>query len=189
MVGAGAVLIQRQASLLALPDIGDPFDVAAMETEAVPAERDAFVIFRQAHSKFIPRPELPRTVLSAGPAVGWSNADPKLREWVEANREALALFTRAAGQADGQAHPLSKETSAIYEHVYLGDFVWLAVLEGSRLEEQGDITGAWAWYHAVLRMPPASRAGGPSSSDCLPPLTAGDCNPESHFGRPTRRPK
>ena len=30
-------------------------------------------------------------------------------------------------------------------------FEVLALLEGSRLEEQGDMAGAWGWYRAVLR--------------------------------------
>ena len=33
-----------------------------------------------------------------------------------------------------------------------GPFVWLVLLEGSRLEEQGDMAEAWAWYRTVPRM-------------------------------------
>jgi hypothetical protein len=150
-LGAGVFWVWRQASLLALPDVGDPFDVAAMEAGAPTADHDAFAIFGQARRKLIPRPELPKAVLNAGPTVGWSNADPKLRQWVELNREALNLFKQAAEQDDGRGHT-RHETVATYEHVYLGFFVWLALLESSRLEEQGDIAGAWEWHRAVIGM-------------------------------------
>jgi len=147
---AAAVFIWRQTSLVNLPDIGDPFDVATMRAGTLPGDRDAFVIFRQAKSKLGPLPGLPRAVLNAGPAVGWSKADPKIREWVEANREALDLFKVGAEQPDGWAHPLDNETAFVHERMNVRDSVWLALLEGSRLEERGDMAGAWAWYRTVL---------------------------------------
>src|SRR5262249_33448195 len=113
---------------------------------------DAFVTFRRAAARLSREPDLPRSVRSAGPDVGWSRADPKLRQWGEANREALDLFKRAAGQSDGVAHPIGTETAFSIERVQLGPFIWLAVLEGSRLEERGDMEGAWAAYRAVEAM-------------------------------------
>jgi len=151
-VGAIAVFMWRAACLVGLPDIGDPFDAATMRPGDLRAEQDAFAILRQASAKLRPWPDLPRAVLSAGPAVGWSKAVPKLREWVEANREALALFKRAAEQADGWAHPMGTETAFSYERADISRFVWLALMEGSRLEERGDTEGAWAYYRAIIRM-------------------------------------
>jgi len=145
-----AVLIWRGTCLLNLPDIGDPFDVATMRADEIPADRDAFVLFQQARSKLRPWADVPRAALIAGPTVGWSKADPKIREWVDANREALDLFKRGAEQADGRAHPRDNETAFIHERLDLGYFVWLALLEGSRLEDRGDIAGAWECYRAVL---------------------------------------
>jgi len=152
VVGVVAVLFWRQACLFTLPDIGDPFDKATMDTGAVAADRGAFVIFRQATSRLTPWPGFPRSVLNASTAGGWSSVDPKIREWVGDNRDALALFKQAAEQGDGRAHHADKGTTSIYEHVYLGHFVRLAALEGSRLEDGGDIADAWAWYRAVIRM-------------------------------------
>jgi hypothetical protein len=146
------VLIGREVSLIGLPDIGDPFDVNEVYAAKVSDEQNAFVFFRQATAKFRPRPVLPRAEGLAGPAVGWSKADPKMREWVEANREALDLFRQAAEQSDGVAHPAGDETAFHSQRVLLRPFVWLALLEGSRLEERGDMAGAWAWYRAVVRM-------------------------------------
>jgi hypothetical protein len=135
-----------------LPDIGDPFDVAAFNDRKISDDQDAFVTFRQAAARLSREPDLPRSVRSAGPGVGWSKADAKLRQWVEANREVLELFKRAARQLDGIAHPIGTESAFSIVRVQLGPFIWLAVLEGSRLEERGDMAGAWACYRAVLAM-------------------------------------
>jgi len=108
---ATAALIWRGTCLINLPDIGDPFDVATVYAGEVPDDRNAFILFRQAGSKLRPQPVVPRAVPNAGPAAGWSKADPRIREWVEANREALELFRRGAEQADGLAHPAADETA------------------------------------------------------------------------------
>jgi hypothetical protein len=151
-VAAAAVLIWRQACLLTLPDIGDPFDLASMDVAAIPAERDAFVLFRQANSKLRALPGLPRSVVNASASAGWSHVHPELRDWVVANREALDLFKRAAEQEDGRAHDTQKETVYASEHIYLGHFARLAGLDAARREEKGDVGGAWECYRAVIRM-------------------------------------
>jgi hypothetical protein len=84
--------------------------------------------------------------------MGWSKTDPKLRGWLLANRDALDLFRQGAEQADGIAHPVQEETALHYKRVNLKPIAWLVLLEGSRLEEQGDMAEAWTWYRALLRM-------------------------------------
>jgi len=77
--------------------------------------------------------------------VSWSQTDPKLRDWVEANRRALKLFQQGAEQADA-ANPVG-------DHEVNGTrSAWLALLEGSKRQEGGDSAGAWDCYRAVLRM-------------------------------------
>jgi hypothetical protein len=147
-----AVLFQRAICLITLPDVGDPFDVAAEYAAKIPETRNAFVFFRQASAKLHSWPEVPGAVQRAGPAVGWSKADPRMRAWVENNREALELFRTGAEQADGWAHPIGDETAFGHQQVSAWLFGWLAIMEGSRLEEQRDMAGAWGWYRALLRM-------------------------------------
>ena len=48
---AGALEIWRRASLIRLPDVGDPFDVAAFRAVRIPEDRDAAVLLRQAQEK------------------------------------------------------------------------------------------------------------------------------------------
>ena len=46
--------------MLGLPDIGDPFDVAAFRAFRVPEAEDAFVLLKQAQAKLLsPAPHLP----------------------------------------------------------------------------------------------------------------------------------
>ena len=52
----------------------------------------------------------------------------------------------------GSRNPLRDETEFNHERMILGRLVWLALLEGSRLEDRGDMPGAWTCYRAVLGM-------------------------------------
>ena len=85
--------------------------------------------------------------------VSWSQADSKLREWVEANRRAIELFQQGADQSDA-ANPAG-------ESVVNGQRLALFVLlEGDRRQERGDAAGAWDCYRAVLRMATHTRRRG-----------------------------
>ena len=94
----------------------------------------------------------------------WSNVDPKLREWVEANRPALELFQQGADQADGTPPATTdvlhwpswwqkqRDWWWNYRIVSPGGLLWLALLDGERRADSGDINGAWDRFRGVLRM-------------------------------------
>jgi hypothetical protein len=152
VVGACGVMLRRATGLIGLPDIGDPFDRVAFRTFRVPEDEDAFALFRQAASKVPPLPNLPMAVRQGGAVVAWSQADPRLRAWFEANRDALDLFRRGAKRADVTAPPLADPLgSSSLQGMSIEPFVWLAFLEASRLEELGDMPAAWDGYQAILR--------------------------------------
>ncbi len=153
LVITAAVLVRRWSGLIGLPDIGDPFDVAAFRAFGVPKDQDAFVLIRQAEVKLSQVPALPPVVSQAQLrlAVGWSKADPKLRDFVAAHRELLKLFRRGAERPDAVIHT-SDESGRRQTLLNLGLLVHMVLLEGSRLEEQGDMAGAWGWYRSVLLM-------------------------------------
>jgi hypothetical protein len=82
----------------------------------------------------------------------WSKADPVVRGWAEANREALALYRQGAERPDALDPSLLADPQASQRITWaLASFQGLALLEASRLEEQGDMAGACGWYRAVLR--------------------------------------
>ena len=144
-VAATAFAIWWLNSLNGLPDIGDPFDVAAFRAFRLPDEQNAFTYLRRASEKLTPiRGD------GADPSelkFSWSTANPKLREWAGENREAFELFLQGAEQADA-ANPAGEPTDY---RSYYGGLITLALLEASRREESGDTAGAWDCYRAALR--------------------------------------
>jgi hypothetical protein len=151
-LAAAAFAIWRLNSLNGLPDIGDPFDVAAFRAFSIPDDQNAFTFLRRADEALTPMPGATRAAGVSG-VVSWSEADPKLREWVEANREAIELFQQGAEQSDA-ANPAG-------ESVVNGQRLALFVLlEGDRRQERGDTAGAWDCYRAVLRMATHTRRRG-----------------------------
>jgi hypothetical protein len=137
VLGGAAFAIWWITSLNGLPDFGEPFDVAAFRAHSVRDEQNAFTFLRRADEAL--------TSFPSNAAVSWSQADVKLRKWVETNRQALDLFQRGAEQSDA-AHPAGNPT------VNGTRVTGLALLEGSKRQESGDTSGAWDCYRAVLRM-------------------------------------
>ncbi len=143
--------------LWGLPDIGDPFDVAAFEAFRVPEDQNAFVHYRHAapmitatRRKF--QANNTAKDLNNYPA-SWSEASPTWRDFLAQSSEALAAWR--AG---------SEKPNALYEHhdglsirtllpvtQDLRMLARLAILEGSRLEAEGNVAGTWGWYRAALR--------------------------------------
>jgi hypothetical protein len=78
----------------------------------------------------------------------WSESSLGLRRLVEDNRTALAIYCEAAERPESGPIP-----SPDYLEVWMAlpRLRVLALLEASRLEERGDMAGAWGWYRADLR--------------------------------------
>jgi hypothetical protein len=145
-VAATAFAIWWLNSLNGLPDIGDPFDVAAFRSFRLPDDQNAFAFLRRANEKL--------TLIRWGegiypddPKFSWSIADPASREWAEENREALELFLQGADRPDAALPPGGPTT-----FLGVGGLGYAAYFEGSRRLESGDTAGAWDCYRAVLRM-------------------------------------
>ena len=149
---AGTLEIWRGASLIRLPDVGDPFDVAAFRAVRIPVDQDAAVLLRQAQEKVARRmPDLSLAGMRLSPAYGWSKAAPELRDWVTANRDALELFRDASERPDATAHPALDRDDRRFI-LDIGDLVRLAFFEASRLEQRGEMAEAWNWYRAIFRV-------------------------------------
>jgi hypothetical protein len=149
LIAAALLEIYRGASMIGLPDVSDPFDVAAFKAFRLPADQDAMVLFRDAEKKLTRMPPIKNSVRAQGPV--WSKAEPEVRDWAVANRHVLEIFRQASDRPDAIVHATFDGASR-FQHLYLGEFAWLALLEGSRLEEEGDMAAAWTWYRAVFRM-------------------------------------
>lgn len=140
--------------LWGLPDIGEPFDVRAFREMTIPDDRNAFVPYRQAAevlkplARYVEQPLFDQLNWLAG----WSETTPKVRQWAEENRRALALFRLGAERPDALDSSLFSERDHDQMSWSLECLKRLAFLEASRLQEQGDMAGAWGWYRAVLRL-------------------------------------
>src|SRR4051794_35272117 len=77
------LLTWRAVSLNGLPEVGDPFDVAAFESVRVPDDRNAFVLYRQAVAQWKRTAGTSDLATpSRGDATGgWSKASPAVRAW------------------------------------------------------------------------------------------------------------
>ena len=95
-VAATAFAIWWLNSLNGLPDIGDPFDVAAFRTFNLPDDQNAFTFFRRAWKAAEPVP--------------WefSEANLEFRAFVAANRPAVELILKGAEQGDGISGPVGE---------------------------------------------------------------------------------
>ena len=138
--------------LVGLPDVGDPFDVEAFRSFTIPDDRNAFVLYRQAADRLKP---LITSSKAQEQAINlhapWSQADPAVHRWVEDNREPMALFRRGTERPDALDPDLSSGSESSKMAQALRSFHELALLEASRLEERGDMEGAWGWYRTALR--------------------------------------
>jgi hypothetical protein len=157
-IAATGLAIWWLNSLNGLPDIGDPFDVAAFGALSIPDDQNAFALLRRAQQ------------MLTLPPLNVDMRDPRLREWVKASRPAVELFLKAAECPDAMSEPpdappnfiyggltiLPTPTGSTYEYpierVSPGNLIGLTILEGERRSASGDPAGAWDCYRAVLRM-------------------------------------
>jgi hypothetical protein len=155
-VTATAFVVWWLNSLNGLPDIGDPFDVAAFRAFRIPDDQNAFAFLRRAHERLTPI-RWGEGLYPDAPRFSWSIADPASRQWAGENRKALELFLQGADQLDASL-PAGEPTA----DMVLDGLTWVAFLEGSRRQESGDTAGAWDCHRAVLRMiTHMRRRGGP----------------------------
>ena len=127
VVAASAFAIWWLTSLNGLPDIGDPFDVAAFRAFHVPDDQNAFAFLRRAHEKLTPiRGWDGKRPYPEDPKFSWSIANPKLREWAGENREALELFLQGADRPDASL-PAGEPTT----RMDVGGLDYVVFFEGS----------------------------------------------------------
>ena len=149
-VAATGLAIWWLTSLNGLPDIGDPFDVAAFRAFRIPDEQNAFVFFRRANEKLSPLPALPGRAKSGrdGRLVQGRSEGPRLGRGESPGARALPAGCRTL-RRDLPTGPESPRPLFRGSGPALPDV--LALLEGGRREEGGDMAGAWDCYRAVLR--------------------------------------
>jgi hypothetical protein len=154
LVAFACVSIYRIRSLNGLPDIGDPFDVAAaLRPIEIPDEQNAYVVYASAHPG---RFQFPTALEGVDfKPLTWSKARPEVRAFVEQKRPAMEKWRVGSERPDALAlQPrdyLARGLTIPQVTLDMFDLTRLAGLEGSRLEEAGAMSQAWDWYRAMLR--------------------------------------
>lgn len=146
------LLHYRQSRLDAVPDFGDPFDIAAWgHIDFDPAENAAVDyaatsrLYRGAHA---PSWEDLERVWEHG----WSAASPDVRTWLADNRAALNAW-RAGTEKDQhlRAQPAEMTIENCLNVRESRGLLRLAALESERLRFLGNTQAAWEWHRASLR--------------------------------------
>jgi hypothetical protein len=144
-----------ELQLTGLPDVVQPFDAAAFRAFTIPDDRNAYREYGEAAALLKPwKPAATIAPQKVDAVTPWSTVAVEVRQWADLNREALTLFRRGTERPDalGAVPKFRGEHFEEWEmYRALQTFERLALLEGSRLEELGDMAGAWGWYRAVLR--------------------------------------
>lgn len=159
------VFIWRGVSLRRLPNAPEPFDLVKYGHVEVPDADNAMVAYRAVFGRF---GELDTKGYKVANAMAWyvsdwSSADPEVRRWAENYRAALEAWLPANDRSDSLlVQPEDLRMTTPQETLQsLRPYACLALLEGSRLEQSGDLAGAWRMYRAVLRASRhAARHGG-----------------------------
>ena len=152
LAAISGVSIWRMRSLGDLPDVGDPFDVAATLQLVVMSDDDnAYVQYKEARRRLTRLTTVARAVDWA--KLTWSKAGIGVRDYLEANRSSLETWRAGSERPDAMYHqPGEMAADTLLPVVQdLRTLSRLAALEGSRHEEQGTMGGAWAWYKGMLR--------------------------------------
>ena len=146
VAGASAFATWWTTTLYGLPDVGDPFDVAAFVEKPVPDDENAYTLYREAARRIGEEPNDQMTW-------DWATAGPVEKGWLEQNREPLELWRRGTERPRSLYIPSRSINSLTLLPVVqkCRVFVRLAQLEGSRLEAVGDLEGAWRWHRAIFR--------------------------------------
>jgi hypothetical protein len=145
VAGSSAFVTWWFTSLSGLPDIGDPFDLAAFDGAPIPDDQNAFVLYKQAVEKLVQEP--------ADMTYSWSAAGPVEKGWLARNREALDLWRRGT-ERPGSLYVSPRSMTLLTQLPVVNEiraFARLARLEAGRLEAEGDLEGARQWYRAIFR--------------------------------------
>ena len=150
------ISIWRMRNADELPDVGDPFDVAiALRPVVIPDRDNAYSVYAEARIDLsgVPTEFWDAYWKAQTDNLTWSKAKPGVRSFLEGNRYTLEIWREGSERPDALCHQPSElafdMTLPLLQEVFLHS--GMAALEGSRLEEQGAMADAWAWYRAVLR--------------------------------------
>jgi hypothetical protein len=148
------LLSWRELHLWRLPNLREPFDEAKYGTVEVADSDNAMPLYKEAAGLLKPEPaEVKRLYFKGWTFNDWAKLDPAVQHWVEENRPALVPWLQATERSDALiVQPNQMRITTNLEPVQsIRTLARLALFEGARRRESGDLEGAWVYYRGVLR--------------------------------------
>ena len=152
---AAAPVVWWSCQLWNLPDVGDPFDVAAFRAETIPDDSNAFVLYHQAAEAY----RKVAASLSSSDAFEnirlerspkWATTNSETRRWAELNSQAVNLMRQAADLPDA-LDPMHGTRAEFFDQDAIENLQRFVLLAASRAEDEGNMAGAWDWYRTYFR--------------------------------------
>jgi hypothetical protein len=145
-----------------VPDVGAPFDFKAFEAYSLPAGKNADSLYLLAQRSLVPldysrlgsaKTQAIEKSARQAALVGWSEASPEARQWLEANAKALTAWKAGTGRAEANEVPFKEMCllSLLPVSQEARRFASLALLKASHETSEGHAADAWSWYRATLR--------------------------------------
>ncbi len=150
----------RAFFLSTVPDMAEPFDVAAFVKDDIPPDENAFTEYQQALTMRKRLMQGTQGLSSGYPngfddifKQGWESADEPMRAWLEEHRAALAVWRRGTEKSRALAVSPSELTFAttLESSQMLRDFARLARLDQLRCLHKVEVDEAWQLACAVYR--------------------------------------
>ncbi|MEI8382519.1 MAG: hypothetical protein WCJ09_20470 [Planctomycetota bacterium] len=146
--------IIRTVMLSGVSEMPEPFDVAEFAKWNVPDEDNAFTDYSlavetKAKLGTIATPPSFDAVMNDG----WSKSDEELLTWMQMHRESLDVWRRGTTKQKGRyVSPLDMSFGTLLPVIQEQRmFARLAVLEGYRCLEKGELDDAYQWGRAIFR--------------------------------------
>ncbi|MAG94930.1 MAG: hypothetical protein CMJ48_14480 [Planctomycetaceae bacterium] len=146
-------LIYRASRLSGLPDIPPPFDLNRYGTVTIDPKDNAHEFYKKASPLLIGESGLDADEYEQALEEGWPAASEDVRKWVADNQPAIALWREGTAKPDALGHqPKDSRIDLLLPSIQtLRVSARLAVLDGSRLEAEGQPQEAWGVYRALFR--------------------------------------
>ncbi len=136
-----------------LPDIGEPFDVAALLKSLPPPDDQAKKLLAEAKKLHREPMSAELDLISQVNESGWTPAADPLRTWLSDNTGMLREFRRAIElEAWSRPFQTNHDVEAVNESVQLQSaFLRLAQTQAECSLADGDADASWVWIHLMLR--------------------------------------
>ena len=136
-----------------LPDIGEPFDVAALLKTAPPADDEVTKLLTESQKSYREPTSAESELIGIVNESGWAVTSEPLRSWLADNERSLLEWRHATElKVWPKSTKVETDPNAIVDSVRVQrDLVTLAKTQAECSLADGDTEAAWGWIQAMFR--------------------------------------